>query len=210
MTVIGAGILWFGWFGFNAGSALAADGIAVLAFTNTHLAAAAGAVAWGLWEGRFQGKVTMLGVASGAVAGLVGITPAAGFVGPMAALVIGAATAIVCLRAVLLKHRFGYDDSLDAFGVHGIGGAFGALLTGVFAAKTINAAGADGMLAAGNLALVGKQCLSLVAVGGYVVVVTFLIVWALKRTMGLRVDRDVEREGLDTRLHGEVAYTFGP
>jgi Amt family ammonium transporter len=209
LTVIGAGLLWFGWFGFNAGSALGAHSITALAFINTHFAAAAGAVAWGLWEGRSLGKVTLLGVVSGAVAGLVGITPGAGFVSPMAALAIGAATALVCVQGVLLKVRLGYDDTLDAFGVHGIGGAFGALLTGIFAAKAINPAGADGLLAAVDLSLLGKQLLSLVAAGSYAAVVTALLLWILKKTIGLRVSPEQEREGLDMHLHGEVAYTLG-
>ncbi|HET6343654.1 MAG TPA: ammonium transporter [Myxococcota bacterium] len=209
MTVLGAGLLWFGWFGFNAGSALAADGVAALALVNTHLAAAAGAVAWGLVEGWRFGKVTMLGVVSGLVAGLVGVTPAAGFVAPMGALAIGALTGVACYGGVLMKGRFGYDDSLDAFGVHGVGGAFGALITGVLALRAVNPAGTDGLVASGSFALLGKQLAGLGAAGAYAAGVTFLLLKVLEKTVGLRVSRDQEREGLDTALHGEIGYTLG-
>jgi ammonium transporter, Amt family len=208
MTVLGAGILWFGWFGFNGGSALASNGLAALAFSNTHLAAAAGALSWGLVEMGRMKKVTMLGVASGLVAGLVGITPAAGFVSPMSAIVIGLAAGAVCYGGVLLKGKFGYDDALDAFGVHGVGGALGALLTGVFASKVWNAAGADG-LAHGNGGLVLTQAIGLLAAGAYAAVVTAGLLKLLDRTLGLRVDTETEREGLDTVLHGESGYTLG-
>ena len=208
MTVLGAGLLWFGWFGFNAGSALAADGTAALAFVNTHVAAAAGGVAWGGIERQRFGKVTMLGVISGFVAGLVGITPAAGFVAPMAAVAIGACTALGCYSGVLLKTRLGYDDSLDAFGVHGIGGALGALLTGVFAVKAVNALGDDGLLA-GNMMLLGKQLLGVLATAGYAGGITALLLLILRKTMGLRVTSEQEREGLDTALHGETGYVMG-
>jgi Amt family ammonium transporter len=208
MTVLGAGILWFGWFGFNGGSALASNGLAALAFTNTHLAAAAGALAWGLVELMRIRKVTMLGVASGAVAGLVGITPAAGFVSPMAAIVIGVTAGAVCFGGVLLKSRFHYDDALDAFGVHGVGGALGALLTGVFAKKVFNAAGADGLLAGGGELLV-TQLIGVVAAGAYAAVVTFVLAKVLDATIGLRVSEEAEREGLDVALHGESGYEDG-
>ena len=208
MTVLGAGLLWFGWFGFNAGSSGAADGLAALALVNTHVAAGAGALGWGLIEGRRYGKVTMLGVASGAVAGLVGITPAAGFVTPMGALVIGVLTSGVCYCGVLLKSRWGYDDALDAFGVHGVGGAFGALATGVFAVKAVNAAGADGLLQ-GSASLLVKQLVGIGAAGGYAVLLTWLLLKLISATMGLRVAKDEEREGLDTALHGEAGYMLG-
>jgi Amt family ammonium transporter len=208
MTVLGAGLLWFGWFGFNAGSALSSGALASLALVNTHLAAAAGALAWGLVDGVRLGKVTVLGVASGLVAGLVGITPAAGFVGPMAAIAIGGAAGVVCYGGVLLKSRLGYDDSLDAFGVHGIGGAAGALLTGVFASTAFNAAGKDGLLA-GNPGLFGTQLLGVGAAAAYAAVVTFVILKVIDAVIGLRVDTDEEREGLDTVLHGESGYTLG-
>src|SRR6185312_13875184 len=208
MTVTGAGILWFGWFGFNGGSALASNGLAALAFANTHLAAATGAVAWGLVEAMRFKKVTMLGVASGLVAGLVGITPAAGFVSPMAAIAIGIAAGVVCYGGVMLKGRFGYDDALDAFGVHGIGGALGALLTGVFAAKAFNPAGGDGLLR-GGYALMATQTIGVAAAAAFAVVLSLGILWAIDKTIGLRVTPDEEREGLDTALHGEQGYELG-
>lgn len=207
MTVLGAGLLWFGWFGFNAGSALTAGGLAASALVNTHLAAAAGALSWGLIEQLRIRKVTMLGVASGLVAGLVGITPAAGFVGPMAAIAIGALAGAICYGGVLVKGRFGYDDSLDAFGVHGIGGAAGALLTGVFASTAFNAGGKDGLLA-GNASLLGTQALAVLAAAAFAGIGTFVILQVVRAITGLRVESDGEREGLDTVLHGETAYTF--
>ena len=208
MTVTGAAILWFGWFGFNGGSALASNGIAALAFANTHLAAAAGALAWGLVEAVRFGKVTMLGVASGLVAGLVGITPAAGYISPMAAILVGGMAGVVCYGGVLLKGRFGYDDALDAFGVHGVGGALGALLTGVFAAKAFNPAGADGLLR-GNGAIMLTQIVGVVAAAAFAVVLSYAILYAIDKTIGLRVTPDEEREGLDTALHGESGYELG-
>ncbi|HEV8324891.1 MAG TPA: ammonium transporter [Myxococcota bacterium] len=208
MTVLGAGILWFGWFGFNAGSALTSGGLAALALANTHLAAAAGALAWGFVEMARIRKVTMLGAASGLVAGLVAITPAAGFVGPMAALAIGAAAGLACYAGVLIKSRFGYDDALDAFGVHGVGGALGAVLTGVFAAKAFNPAGADGLLA-GHAALMGTQLLGVAAAAAYAGVASLVILKILDATLGLRVAKDDEREGLDVALHAEQGYAFG-
>jgi Amt family ammonium transporter len=208
MTVLGAGILWFGWFGFNGGSAPGADGIAALAVVNTHLAAAAGALGWALCERVRLGKVTMLGVASGAVAGLVGITPAAGFVDSSAAMVIGFAAGWICYGGVMLKSRFGYDDALDAFGVHGVGGAFGALATGVFARLAVNKNGADGLLA-GNARLLGVQALGVVVAGLYSALISFVLLKIIDAAVGLRVDKDAEREGLDAVLHGESGYTFG-
>ena len=208
MTVTGAGLLWFGWFGFNGGSALASNGLAALAFANTHLAAAAGAVTWGLVEAfRFK-KVTMLGVASGLVAGLVGITPAAGFISPMAAIAVGGLAGVVCYGGVMLKGRFGYDDALDAFGVHGVGGALGALLTGVFAAKAFNPAGADGLLRGGT-GLMLTQIIGVVAAAAFAVVLSLAILYVIDKTIGLRVTPDEEREGLDTALHGESGYEMG-
>ncbi len=201
MTVIGAGILWFGWFGFNAGGAPdGAHGTAALALLNTHLAAAAGALTWSIVEGTRIRKVTMLGVASGLVAGLVAITPAAGYVSPMTALVIGVIAGAVCYGAVLAKAKLGYDDALDAFGVHGIGGATGALLTGVFARAALN----NGQ--GGGLELLGHQAISVAASGAWAAVVTFVLLKALDLTVGLRVDAEVEHDGLDGALHGESAY----
>jgi len=208
MTVLGAGLLWFGWFGFNAGSSLSASGLGALAFANTHLAAAAGAVAWGLVDQRRIGKVTMLGVASGLVAGLVGITPAAGYVGPLAAIAIGALAGVACYGGVLLKSRFKYDDALDAFGVHGIGGALGALLTGVFAQLAWNKDGADGVVAGAGRLLVA-QLAGIASAALYSAIATFLLLKLIQATIGLRVEVDAEREGLDTTLHGESGYAFG-
>jgi Amt family ammonium transporter len=207
MTITGAGLLWFGWFGFNAGSALAAGQTAALAFVTTHIAAASGAMAWVLAEWFFRRKPTLLGFVSGLVAGLVAITPGAGFVSPAASLVIGALAGLVCWSAVLLKEkRFHYDDSLDAWGVHGVGGMLGALLVGVFSSKALNASGADGLLA-GDPSLLGKQALGLLAAGAYTVVLTLGILMVINRLFGLRVSEDDEREGLDATQHGEAAYT---
>ncbi|MEO8703730.1 MAG: ammonium transporter [Kofleriaceae bacterium] len=200
MTVIGAGILWFGWFGFNAGSALGANGLAARALVNTHVAAAAGALAWVLFEGLRIKKVTMLGLASGLVAGLVAITPAAGFVSPMSALAIGGIAGAICYGAVLLKSRLGYDDALDAFGVHGVGGATGALLTGLFARAL------DNKGVGGGFELLGKQALAIGAAGAWAAVVTFVLLKAIDLAVGLRVDAETEHDGLDGVLHGESAY----
>jgi Amt family ammonium transporter len=205
MTLTGAGLLWFGWFGFNAGSALASGQLAALAFVTTHLGAAGGALGWLLVEWLHRGKPTALGVASGLVAGLVAITPAAGYVAPWSAIVLGLVAGGVCYGGVLLKGRFGYDDTLDAFGVHGVGGLAGALLTGVFAQKALNDAGADGALF-GNVKQLGIQALACAATGLYAVVVTFGILKLIDATVGLRVADSDEREGLDATQHGEEAY----
>lgn len=207
MTLTGAGLLWFGWFGFNAGSALGAGQLASLSFLATHLGAAGGAIGWLAVEWRHRGKATALGAASGLVAGLVAITPAAGFVAPWAAIVIGFASGLVCYGAVTMKERFGYDDSLDAFGVHGVGGLLGALLTGVFAQKSLNDAGADGLLF-GHARQLGLQALGCVAAGAYAVVLTLGILKVIDLAVGLRVSRDDEREGLDINLHGEEGYVM--
>ncbi|MBX3154456.1 MAG: ammonium transporter [Deltaproteobacteria bacterium] len=200
MTVLGAGILWFGWFGFNAGSALGANGLAARALLNTHVAAAAGALAWVLFEGARIKKVTMLGFASGLVAGLVAITPAAGFVSPMSALAIGGIAGAVCYGAVLAKARLGYDDALDAFGVHGVGGATGALLTG-FLARAVDNKGLGG-----GLELAGNQVIAIAAAGAWAAIVTFVLLKVIDLVIGLRVDAEVEHDGLDGALHGESAY----
>jgi Amt family ammonium transporter len=205
MTITGAGLLWFGWFGFNAGSALASGQLAALAFMATHLGAAGGALGWLVVEWKHRGKPTALGVASGLVAGLVAITPASGYVAPWAAIAIGFIAGGVCYGGVLLKNRFGYDDTLDAFGVHGVGGLAGALLTGVFAQKALNDAGADGALF-GNVKQLGVQALACAASGIYAAVVTFGILKLIGATFGLRVTDGDEREGLDTSQHGEEAY----
>jgi Amt family ammonium transporter len=202
MTLLGAGLLWFGWFGFNAGSALSAGGSAALAFTTTQTAAAAGALSWMLVEWIKAGKPSALGAASGVVAGLVVITPAAGFVTPGWAMVMGLLAGVVCYGGVMLKHKLGYDDSLDAFGVHGVGGAFGALATGIFATV-----GASGLLA-GNFHQLVVQLIGVVAAGAYAVVVTIGILLALKATLGLRVATDEERMGLDQTEHSESGYNL--
>ncbi|MCU0681302.1 MAG: ammonium transporter [Polyangiaceae bacterium] len=207
MTLTGAGLLWFGWFGFNAGSALSSGPLAALAFMGTHLGACAGALAWLLIEWAHRSKPTALGLASGLVAGLVAITPAAGFVSPASAVVIGAAGSAVCYVALTLKDRFGYDDTLDAFGIHGAGGIAGALLTGVFADHALNPAGADGLLH-GNPGLLARQALGVVACCAYAALATWLLLRGLKATMGLRASAADESEGLDVAHHGEQGYTF--
>jgi len=206
LTMLGAGMLWFGWFGFNAGSALASNENAALALVNTHVAAGAAALSWAIVEWIKQGKPTALGVASGLVAGLVCITPAAGFVSPTSAVVMGLAVGAVCYGAVMLKGKLGYDDALDAFGIHGVGGALGAILTGVFAAEVWG--GAQGLVD-GNSALVTENAIGVLAAATYSVVVTFVILKVLDATIGLRVSTDEETEGLDTNLHGEEGYHMG-
>jgi ammonium transporter, Amt family len=208
LTVMGASLLWFGWFGFNAGSALGANGLAAHAFTTTNTAAAAAALGWMLTEWTSRGKPTVLGAASGAVAGLVAVTPAAGFVTPMAALVIGALAGVLCYAACNLKTKLGYDDSLDVVGVHGVGGTWGALATGIFATKAVNDAGANGLLY-GDPGQLWKQ---IVAVGATVVlgfVMTVVILKVLDAVMGLRISEDDEMAGLDLSQHSETAYALG-
>jgi len=194
LTLIGAGLLWAGWFGFNAGSALAADGRAGMAMLATQVATAAAAMGWMGAEWLLRGKPSVLGIASGAVAGLVAITPAAGFVGPTAAAIIGVLAGVVCFfSATSLKHAMRYDDSLDAFGVHGVGGILGALLTGVFASKEIS--GQDGSLM--------LQALGVASTVVYSGVVSFILLKLIDLIVGLRVTEYDEREGLDVALHGE-------
>ena len=205
MTLTGAGLLWFGWFGFNAGSALGANAVAATAFVNTQLGASGGALAWILVEWRHRKKPTALGVASGLVAGLVAITPAAGFVEPWAATLLGMASGAACYGAVLVKYRLGYDDSLDAFGIHGVGGILGAVLTGLFATQAVNADGQNGLLY-GNARQLGVQLIGLVVVCLYAAVVTYVLLLVVKRVTGLRVSDSDEKEGLDTTQHGEDGY----
>ncbi len=194
LTLIGASMLWVGWFGFNAGSAVAADGRAGMAMAATQIATAAAALSWMFAEWISKGKPSVLGIASGAVAGLVAITPASGFVGPTPAVIIGLIAGVVCfLAATSLKHALGYDDSLDAFGVHGIGGIIGALLTGVFASKEIS--GVEGSVA--------TQAIGVAVTVVYGFVVSFIILKVIDMTIGLRVTEEQEREGLDISLHGE-------
>lgn len=207
-VILGAALLWFGWFGFNAGSALAANELAVSAFIATNTATAAAALTWMFIEWRAIGKPTILGGATGAVAGLVAITPAAGFVTPLSAILIGITVGIICYIAVaVIKLRFGYDDSLDAFGVHGVGGTTGALLTGLFAQKLVNPAGSNGLLF-GNPAQLGVQALGAAVTMIYSVAVTFALLKILDITMGLRVPDDEEVMGLDITQHEESAYTL--
>ncbi|MDP2829429.1 MAG: ammonium transporter [Sulfuricellaceae bacterium] len=203
LTLIGAAMLWVGWFGFNAGSALAADGRAGMAMAVTQIAAAAAALAWMFAEWMGKGKPSVLGIASGAVAGLVAITPAAGFVAPMGALVIGVVSGIVCFwGATSLKRMMGYDDSLDAFGVHGVGGIIGAVLTGVFAVKAVGGDAASGLID-GNGAQVVTQLVGIGAVVVYTAIASYIILKIIDMVIGLRVSEEEEREGLDVSLHGE-------
>jgi Amt family ammonium transporter len=208
MTMLGTGILWFGWFGFNAGSALGANGLAASAFLATNLGAAAGACGWALLEVRRDKRPTTLGVASGAVAGLVAITPAAGFVGPLSAIAIGLIAGVVCSGAIGLKYRFGYDDSLDVVGVHLVGGMIGALLTGVFADTAINSAGADGLLFGGGFELLGTQVIAVTATIAFSLVVSLGILKFVEATVGLRVTEEEELGGVDLALHAEVGYAL--
>jgi ammonium transporter, Amt family len=208
MTVMGAALLWFGWFGFNAGSALEANGLAASAFTATNTGAAAAALGWMFTEWATRGKPTVLGAASGAVAGLVAITPASGYVGPMSALVIGAVAGALCYSACNLKSKLGYDDSLDVVGVHGVGGTWGALATGLFASKAINDAGGDGLFA-GNPGQLWTQFVAVLATYVLAIVGTFVILKIVDVLVGLRVTHEDEVSGLDLSQHSETAYVFG-
>ena len=203
ITFIGAAILWIGWFGFNAGSALEASGLAVSAFVVTHIAAGAALLSWMIAEWLYRGKPTVLGAVSGAVAGLVAITPAAGFVTPISALIIGFAGGVICFFAVNLKERFGYDDSLDVIGVHGVGGIAGALLTGIFATTLVNPGGANG-----GVTLLKIQVISVIATIVYAFIVSFIILKIVDKFVGLRVEHKEELQGLDLSQHGESGYRF--
>ncbi|HEY0602540.1 MAG TPA: ammonium transporter [Herpetosiphonaceae bacterium] len=205
MTVLGTALLWFGWFGFNAGSALGSGALAVNAFITTNSAAAMATLTWMTASWIRHERPSVLGATAGAVAGLVGITPAAGFVTPMAALLIGFASGLICFLVVEFIVRNRVDDALDVFGVHGVGGIVGALLTGVFATTAVNSAGADGLLA-GNIAQVGVQALAVVVVAAYAAGVTWGLLKLIDIVWGLRVSADEERTGLDTTQHGEPAY----
>jgi Amt family ammonium transporter len=207
MTLLGAALLWFGWFGFNGGSAIASGSLATSAFVVTHISTAAAALSWMVAEWTYRGNPTVLGAASGAVAGLVAITPASGFVGPLSAIFIGLAAGIVCYLAINLKSKFGYDDSLDVVGVHGVGGTLGAFATGLFASKAINPAGSDGLFF-GNPALLANQAMSVAVASTYSFVVTWIILKMLDRTLGLRVSEEHEVSGLDLSQHGETGYSF--
>ncbi|HWH34007.1 MAG TPA: ammonium transporter [Acidimicrobiales bacterium] len=208
LTMLGTGILWFGWFGFNAGSALAANGVAAQAIMNTFLAASAGMLAWMLVERMRDGRATTLGAASGAVAGLVAITPCAGFVGGVSPIVIGAAAGALCLLAIGLKFRFGYDDSLDVIGIHLVGGLLGSVLLGLFADTAVNDAGADGLFLGGGGELLVDQVVASAAVLAFSLAVSYVLARAIDATMGLRVSEDDELEGLDRSQHAETAYSL--
>lgn len=209
-VLLGASLLWFGWFGFNAGSAVAANGLAALAFAVTNTATATAALTWAFVEWAHRGKPTLVGAATGAVAGLVAITPASGFVSVPASLAIGLGAGLICYWGVnILKPRLGYDDTLDVFGVHGLGGTWGALATGVFASKALNPAGDDGLLF-GNPAQLLEQLLGVAAAWALAAVGTFVILKIVGAITPLRVSKDEELAGLDTSLHGETAYNLLP
>lgn len=205
-TLLGTGLLWFGWFGFNAGSALGANGVAGSAFLATHTAAATAALVWMWVEWMHRGRPTVLGVASGAVAGLATVTPGAGFVGPFSAIIIGGFAGILCYFAVVWKGRFGYDDSLDVVGIHGVGGVFGILATGLFASKAINPSGADGLFF-GHGAQFGIQTIMVVAVALFSAVGTWMILKVVDAVVGVRVSPEDEATGLDLSQHNERAYS---
>jgi ammonium transporter, Amt family len=204
-VLLGIGLLFLGWFGFNGGSALAADGLATVAFVATAVAACAGGLTWTIIEWVLRGKPTAVGIATGFLAGLVGITPAAGFVSPVSAILIGSITAVVCFFGVSLRSKFQFDDSLDTFPVHGLGGTVGALLTGVFADKAFNAAGADGLLK-GSGELIVKQFLGVAITYVFAAVATFIILKLISLVIPLRVKEEAEFQGLDINEHGEEAY----
>jgi Amt family ammonium transporter len=206
LVLLGAGLLWFGWLGFNAGSALAADGTAALALINTQVAGAGAVLAWLVFERIRDGKATTFGAATGAIAGLVAITPACGFVTPLGALAIGVLAGVVCAWAVGLKYRMGFDDSLDVVGVHGFGGVVGMLGIGLFAATVANAAGADGLLFGGGFELLGKQVIAILGTAAFAFAMTWVIATIIDRTMGFRVSADDEVAGVDTTQHAESAY----
>ncbi len=206
LTVLGAGLLWFGWFGFNAGSALSSGGLATMAFVTTHTAAVSATLTWTLVEWAHRGKPTMFGAATGAIAGLATVTPASGFVSPMSALFIGVAAGLLCYTALNAKTKYGYDDSLDAFGVHGVGGSLGTIMAGLFASLSINAAGADGLLS-GNPRQLAIQAGAVAAVAIYSFIVSLVLFKLIDTATGLRITKDEETEGLDISQHGEAGYT---
>ena len=206
LVMLGAGLLWFGWFGFNAGSALGANGIAGLAFLNTQVAAAAALIGWLFVEKVRNGHATTLGAASGAVAGLVAITPACAFVAPWAAVVIGFLAGVICSVAVGMKYLFNFDDSLDVVGVHLVGGIWGSLSIGFFGSSAVNSIGLDGLFFGGGTALLGKQALGVAMVAGYSFLATLIIGFAIEKTIGFRVTKESELEGVDFNEHAESAY----
>ena len=206
LVLLGAGMLWFGWFGFNAGSALAANGIAATAMINTQVATAAAVMSWITYEYFRGGKATTLGAASGAIAGAVAITPACGFVSPLGALAIGLIGGVFSAWGVSRKYKFNYDDSLDVVGVHGLGGFVGMIAIGLIATKSVNELGGDGLFISGSPSLLGKQVIAAITVALFSFVATYLIATIIQKTMGFRVHRDIELEGLDTTIHAESAY----
>ena len=205
MTMLGTGLLWFGWFGFNGGSALAANEVAATAFVATHFAGMSAMATWVVMEWITQGKATTLGAASGAIAGLATVTPAAGFVGPNSAVMIGIIAGVVCYSAVNFKNRLKLDDSLDVVGIHGVGGAIGTLCLGIFAAKAVNPNGVDGLLA-GNSAQFLKQAVGVVVVGAYTFVVSWILFKIIHAVLGLRLTEEAEVVGMDSTEHSETAY----
>ena len=205
MTMLGTGLLWFGWFGFNGGSALAANEVAATAFVATHFAGMSAMATWVVMEWMTQGKATTLGAASGAIAGLATVTPAAGFVGPNSAVMIGIIAGVVCYSAVNFKNRLKLDDSLDVVGIHGVGGAIGTLCLGIFAAKAVNPNGVDGLLA-GNSAQFLKQAVGVVVVGAYTFVVSWILFKIIHAVLGLRLTEEAEVVGMDSTEHSETAY----
>jgi Amt family ammonium transporter len=206
MVVVGASLLWFGWFGFNAGSAVASGGLASNAFTVTHLATAMAAIVWMVLSWGFSGKPSVVGAASGAVAGLVAITPASGFVTPLGALAIGAGAGSLCYFAVRLRAKVGLDDSLDVVGVHGVGGTWGAIATGIFASAAVNSLAVDGLVNGGGFDQLGRQLVAVGATLAYSGVVTYAILKVLDLVMGLRVTEEEELMGIDVTQHGERGY----
>jgi len=206
LVLLGAGMLWFGWFGFNAGSALAANGLAATAMINTQVATAAAVMSWIAYERLREGKATTLGAASGAIAGAVAITPACGFVTPLGALVIGLVGGVVSAFGVSRKYKFNYDDSLDVVGVHGLGGFVGMIAIGLIATKSVNSLGADGLFISGSPTLLQKQLIAAISVAAFSFAATYIIATILQKTIGFRVRREVELEGLDTSIHAESAY----
>jgi Amt family ammonium transporter len=210
LTLLGAGLLWFGWFGFNAGSALRADGLAVHALVNTHLAGVGGLLAWITVERIKTGVATTLGAASGAVAGLVAITPACGYLDSLPSLLLGALAGTACVLGVQLKYRFGYDDSLDVVGVHFVGGVVGTLFIGLFATAAVNKGVVnEGLLYGGGLTQLGRQAVGVVAATAWAFSATYLLARLVNRVIPLRVSEEEEATGLDQALHSESAYDFG-
>jgi ammonium transporter, Amt family len=207
-VLLGASLLWFGWFGFNAGSALAAGDLASVAFTNTMIATSAALLGWIVVEQVRDGKPTTLGAASGAVAGLVAITPAAGYVAPLGAIAIGLIAGAACALAVAIKYRFGFDDSLDVVGVHLVGGLIGTLLIGFFGTTSVNSLSADGLFYGGGLTQLGKQAVAAFAVMAYSFVIAYVLGLIIKKTIGFRVSTEAEVEGIDENEHAESAYDF--